>query len=274
MKISNELKTGVTVLVAVLILFVVLFKTGDLSFAKKSYMVKTRFDYVAGVKKLAPVRLSGVEVGEVQSLNILYDKERTYIEARLTIDRNVKLRKDSLATVAILGMMGEKYIEIQSGTSPDFITAGEMIGSQNPMGIDELMETYQEVGENIQDTLGDIRLLVDNFNGTLDENKPKLSRIMDNIEETSEYFVEFAEDIKHHPWKVLSKGKEKTPEELAQSRAERRARKLKEKQAEEAALLQIEDDEVDEVKEVVAQEPLKKKKKSKAKKGKFSSRRR
>jgi hypothetical protein len=62
---------------------------------------------------------------------------------------------------------------------------------------------------------------------TITENKPKIGNIFDNLEETSENFNEFSQDIKHHPWKILAKGKEMSKEELARERAERHAARKK-----------------------------------------------
>lgn len=216
------------VLLAFCALVGVLYKTGDLSVGKRGYVLRTRLVSAQGVKQFAPVRLSGVEVGEVRDLDFLYEADQTLIEARLWLQEEVRVRKDAVAVVNMLGLMGEKYVEIKAGSSTDFAKPGDLINSKEAVTTDELMEMFKEVGEDLKLALGDFREVFKNVDGILDENKPKFSRIMDNLEETTEYFKEFAEDVKHHPWKVLAKGKEKTPEELAKLRAERKARKLRE----------------------------------------------
>ena len=129
MKISNELKTGAVIFAAIVILCVILYKTGDISIGKKGYTVQTHVSFAAGVKKFAPVRLSGVEVGEVKDLRLLYDANSTVVEATLWLQDGVKLRKDSTAIVSTLGLMGEKYIEIKAGTAVEFAAPGESIQS-------------------------------------------------------------------------------------------------------------------------------------------------
>ena len=226
MKISNELKTGGFIFVAIVVLAVILFKTGDLTVAKKGYAVSTRITVAAGVKKFAPVRLAGVEVGEITDLKLVYEEAATVVEATLLIQDGVQLRTDSLAVISSLGLMGEKYIEIKAGTATEFVAAGGTIQSKTPVSLEDLMEEFQGLGDDLKLTLSDIRKLTNNANTLIDGNKSKLSRIMDNLESTTEYFNEFAEDVKHHPWKVLAKGKEKTPEELEKDRAARAARRL------------------------------------------------
>jgi len=225
-KISNELKTGIAVLVAGGILVMMMVQTGALSFSKNGYTVKTRFGQVAGLKKAAPVRLSGVEIGEVQKLTMIYEEGHTIVEAELWVEQDVKLRKDSKALVSTLGLMGEKYVEIDAGNSKEYQAPCDYMDTDDPVTTDELMALFMEVGDNLDKTLTDVRKLVNNSNSILDDNKPKIGKIIDNIEITTEYFSEFAEDVKYHPWKVLMKGKQKSKEELEKLRAERNAKRL------------------------------------------------
>lgn len=236
MKISNELKTGAVIFAAIAVLVTILFKTGDLDVGKKGYTVTANLGYVAGVKKFAPVRLAGVEVGEVRELKLLYGAGSTSVECALWVRDDVRLRRDSIAAVATLGLMGEKYIEVKPGVSPEFIEPGGTVNSREPVSLEDLFEDFRKIAADVKLTLGDFRNLVNNASGVLDENKPKIGRILDNLESTTEYFNEFAEDVRYNPWKVLAKSKEKTPEELEKLRAERKARKLGLPPPEEAAL--------------------------------------
>jgi hypothetical protein len=141
--------------------------------------------------------------------------------------------------------MGEKYVEIKPGVSPEFVEPGGSILARDPVNFDELMEKASKAMDEATLTMKDFRtlavhadeLLVEakpkvmgvltNLDGILAKNRPKLDNIMTNLEVTSEYFAEFSEDVRYHPWKVLAKGKEMTPEQLAQARAEREFKKAK-----------------------------------------------
>ncbi len=238
-KLSNELKTGIAVLVSVLILIGIFLKTGDVGVKPKGYTVSTRFQSAAGIKKFAPVRLAGVEVGEVRDVKLLYEADATVVEATIWVESQVKLRKDAEAMMASLGLMGEKYVEIRPGVSPEFVEPGGSIVARDPVNFDELMEKASVAMDEATATMKEFKtlavhadeLLVEakpkvmgvltNLDGILSKNRPKLDNIMSNLEVTSEYFKEFSEDVRHHPWKVLMKGKELTPEELAKDRAKR-----------------------------------------------------
>ena len=245
MKLSNELKTGIAVLGSVLILTGIFLKTGDIGVKPKGYTVKTRFQSAAGIKKFAPVRLAGVEVGEVRDVKLKYEDETTVVEAVIWVESQVKLRKDAEAMMSSLGLMGEKYVEIRPGVSPEFVEPGGTILARDPVNFDELMEKASKAMDEATVTMKEFRTLAVNANsllveakpkvmgiltnldGILSVNRPKLDSIMSNLEVTSEYFAEFSEDVKYHPWKVLAKGKEMTPEEMAKKRANREFEKAR-----------------------------------------------
>ena len=216
-RMTNEAKTGLLVLICAVALLMLVFKVGNFKLFQHGYTVKSQFHYTAGVKKHAPVRLSGVDVGEVRDIHLLYGEE-TLIELVLWMEDGVKLRADSKAYVTTLGLMGEKYIEIKAGTAAvGYAKPDDSIPSVDPVRLEELIELATKVAT-------DISKVANHVDEVVVENKPKLNRIFDNLEYTAENARDFTEDIKYHPWKVLMKGKEKTKEEVARGRAEQEAK--------------------------------------------------
>jgi len=236
-KVSNGLKTGAAVMFSVLVLLGIFYRTGDLSFGSKGYTVKTQFGFTAGLKKLAPVNLAGVEVGEVQELNLQYHNDATVVEAVIWLEEGVKLKDDSIALISTLGLMGEKYIEISPGRDGDFVEDGAVIDSKDPVNFEELINEAEvvlsELGDILKEARPKVSSVLTNLDGMLVENRPRINNILTNFELTSEYVMEFSEDIKYHPWKVLARGKQKTPEQLIRLREERIARKEAEGRGEE-----------------------------------------
>lgn len=226
-RMTNEAKTGVIVLVSAALLTGLLLKVGNFSLLQKGYTVKSRFHFTAGVKKHAPVRLSGVDVGEVKDIRLIYGDE-TLIELDLWLHDGVKVRIDSKAYVTTLGLMGEKYIEILAGTKDSgYAKDGELIPGEDPVRLEDLVETATKVAESIDAMAKDISTLSKSLDRTVRENRAKLDATFDNLEETSENFRDFSQDIKFHPWKVLVKGKERTKEELERERRERLAKRAR-----------------------------------------------
>ncbi len=227
-RMTNEAKTGIIVLVSAALLGVLVLKVGNFTLFQKGYTVKSRFHFTAGVKRYAPVRLSGVDVGEVKDIRLIYGDE-TLIELDLWLQDGVKVRLDSKATVTTLGLMGEKYIEVLAGTK-DAIYAkdGDLIPGEDPVRLEDLIEVATTVAEDISQMAKDISHLSKRIDETVADNRPKIDVIFDNLEETSENFKDFSQDIKYHPWKILAKGKEKSKEEMEKDRqkqlAERKQR--------------------------------------------------
>ena len=233
-KVTNEAKTGILVLVSLAVFGALILKVGNFALFKKGYEVKCQLHYSAGVKKHAPVRLSGVDVGEVRDIHILYG-DQTTIELVFLINEGVKLRLDSKAYVTTLGLMGEKYIEIKAGTPlAEYAKPGDMIPGQDPIRLEDLIETATKVatdigdmGRNISQTSKDVGKLVNHIDTAVENNKPKIDNIFTNLEDTSVKFKDFSQDIKFHPWKVLAKGKEKTRAEMDAETAKKKEERKK-----------------------------------------------
>jgi len=232
MAMSNEAKTGLMVLVCVAALAGLLIKVGKFNLFQHGYTVKTRFHFTEGVKKSSPVRLSGVEIGEVKSIQLIYGDAETLAEVVLWLHDGVKLHLDSMTTVATLGLMGEKYIEIRPGTSASpYAKEGDLIPGKDPLRLEDLVEIGTKVAGDISQMAKDISRVATHADGVLQDNRPKLDSIFDNLDETSENFRDFSQDIKYHPWKILFHGRETSKEQMDKDRAEHLAAKAKAKTA-------------------------------------------
>ena len=227
MKISNEFKTGIFVLICLAALLGLLIKVGNFTFFKKGMLLHTRFNFTGGVRANAPVRLSGVDVGVVRAIRLMNDAQETYAEVDLWIEEGIKVRKDSKATVSTLGMMGEKYVELRVGTSSEFTSENGMLESIDPVRLEELIEIGKKVAADVGVMAKDISRVVNHVDEAIQENRSKIDNIFSNFEETSENFNDFSQDVKYHPWKVLAKGKEVPKTEMARDRESRRLEKAR-----------------------------------------------
>jgi len=206
-KFSDELKVGALVVICVLVLGGLLYKTGALDFNKEGYEINVVFSIVAGVQENAPVRLAGVEIGKVKEINLAYE-EGTKVLVTLWLRENAKLRKDSTAYITALGLMGEKYIEVTAGSAgAEFLSECDTIIGEDPMQFDALAKKGETIAEALEDTLEQIKRLAMNSNIVLADNKEKVDAIFDNLEMTTANFKEFSEDVKKNPWKLMSKPK-------------------------------------------------------------------
>lgn len=204
MKISNELKTGIVVVAAILATAVFYIKTTNFK-AGEAYKVKTSFTYADGVKQDSIVKLSGIEVGRVTDIRFQYDPE-TKVEMELTIDQKARIHEDSIAFIATSGMIGDAYIGLTPGSATKpVVKAGGTIASEDPIEMRKLWKKADAIASNLDATLLQVKALAENANGILTDNRPKINSIVANIEQTAVNFKDFSQDLKEHPWKLLMK---------------------------------------------------------------------
>ena len=148
--IRQEIKIGLFLAVGLTILAAFIFVVGDLStlFEKKGYILYTHFNTVAGLEKKTLVRVAGVKVGTVEDITL----KGSRAEVAMNINSELEISRDSKATLASLGLLGEKYIEISPGVEEDIVQPGGTIGSLPPISFDQLGIILSSVGDDIKST--------------------------------------------------------------------------------------------------------------------------
>ena len=195
---TNEIKTGIVVIAAILVAIFFWLKTTSLQ--TQPYTIKTYFSIADGIKENSIVSLAGIEVGRVDKVNFVYQPEKTQVELTLLIDKKAKVRGDSIAFIGTTGFIGDAYIGITPGNSQTFLKHNATITSEDPVEMRMLMKRADKITQSLDVILGDVKTLVT-------DNREKVDNIVQNVEDTTTNFKEFSDDIKKHPWKLLMKGK-------------------------------------------------------------------
>jgi phospholipid/cholesterol/gamma-HCH transport system substrate-binding protein len=120
-----------------------------------SYDLKARFTNVGQLKLRAPVKIAGVRIGSVADVVLEPDKLDALVT--LSIDKHYnKIPDDSAAAVFTSGLLGDQYVAIQPGGSPDVFKNGdEVILTQSSMQLEELIGKYLVGGGDAAKTAGD-----------------------------------------------------------------------------------------------------------------------
>lgn len=113
-----------------------------------SYVVKARFTNVGALSVGAPVKMAGVAIGSVQSINA--DPVKLDALVTLAIDKRYnQIPDDSAAAVFTSGLIGTQYVAIQPGGSPDALKNGdEMVLTQSAMQIEDLIGKFLVSGSS------------------------------------------------------------------------------------------------------------------------------
>jgi phospholipid/cholesterol/gamma-HCH transport system substrate-binding protein len=208
---TNEVKTGLVVFLCLGILAGLTIMAGNFKLFQKAYSLNVVFSNASGIKKDAPVRLSGVEVGRVENVQLVYRKEGdTIVLVKLELDDSARVRQGAKASVTTLGLMGEKYIELSPGDKgSQLIKHGDTIQGKDPIDIDAIIEEATSTMQAAKDAMINISSLAKNLDKAVGDNRGNIDEIMNNLRRTTDNLEEFTDDIKRNPWKLLVKDKDK-----------------------------------------------------------------
>ena len=117
-------------------------KLGDVQlFGNDNYTLKAHFGSVSGLKLGASVNIAGVEVGKVTRISldpISYDAV-----VQMEIAPDVELQDDSIASIRTAGMIGDRYVSISPGGSPELLLPGsEIRETESSINLEELISKY------------------------------------------------------------------------------------------------------------------------------------
>jgi len=87
-------------------------------------VVYAAFDQTGGLKARAPIVISGVKVGQIDS--IVLDKNYR-ARVALDLDRNLQIPVDSSASIVTSGLLGDRYISLQLGGEDKYLKPGDEI---------------------------------------------------------------------------------------------------------------------------------------------------
>lgn len=171
---KTNVRVGLTVLAGIAVLTATIFIVGgkDFLFSRKTYYY-IQFDNVSGLSTGNPVQLNGVLVGKVDSIVLPEDTGETSLRLRISILERYapRIRSDSIARIQTLGLLGDKYIALTSGSpAGTVIERGGEIPAAQATGVDTLLASGGDAVDNIVATASSLsRILarVENGEGLL-----------------------------------------------------------------------------------------------------------
>jgi phospholipid/cholesterol/gamma-HCH transport system substrate-binding protein len=146
----RTIRLGMFIAGGVLLFIMVIYLIGGKqNMFTSSMKITTVFNDVKGLQEGATVRFTGIDVGAVNRLEILTDST---VLVEISLDRKVTkfIKKDSRATIASQGLMGNKLIIIMPGAADrPSIEEGDNLLSVEPVEIDDIIREIQISGERI-----------------------------------------------------------------------------------------------------------------------------
>jgi phospholipid/cholesterol/gamma-HCH transport system substrate-binding protein len=99
-------------------------------FPPKSYTVSAEFDDIGGLKVRSPVKIGGVQVGEVTAINLDEANFKAIVKMRIYHQFN-EIPDDSSAGIFTAGLLGDNYIAITPMYNTTFLKDGSVVEYTN-----------------------------------------------------------------------------------------------------------------------------------------------
>ncbi|HXI56559.1 MAG TPA: outer membrane lipid asymmetry maintenance protein MlaD [Polyangia bacterium] len=124
-----EILTGAFLMLGLAVLGYLSVSIGGLRLLPQdAYRVSARFSNVGDLKVRAPVKIAGVTVGRVESIELA----DYYGQTQLSVGRGVALPRDTIASVATAGLLGEAYVALSPGGAEANLRDGDRITHTEP----------------------------------------------------------------------------------------------------------------------------------------------
>lgn len=185
MKVSNEIKIGITVVIAIVVAYFGFRVMRDVPLFASSKIIYTKFDDVTGLLPGNIVAIKGFKVGSVSKMDFIQEEDSTLVT--LNIDEEIDIPVGSIATIVSPGPIGAKYIEIVKSDSDESYKNGDQITGVFGSGIlEEFAEKGEELTDDIISTIKNLDTLLVGVNNTLDgDSQENIKSTLKNISEST-----------------------------------------------------------------------------------------
>ena len=118
--------------------FIFAYTTSGYSTHVNGYNLSADFQNIEGISKGADVKMAGIKIGVVE--DIALEEESYYAILKLKISNDIAIPNDSNAIISTSGLIGNKFIKINPGSSDDnFKNGGKIRYTQSTINIEDLV---------------------------------------------------------------------------------------------------------------------------------------
>lgn len=186
-----------------------------------SHTLKIAYNFAGGIEVGSPVRVMGIKVGKVRSIDFQpdYKVPETGEEVKLVIAVSIDkkawptVRADSRFFINLAGVIGEKFLEISPGSlDKPQLEPGQVVRGEDPPRIDQLIsQSYALAGKVLEfvnqnegsviQTIETMNKLVTNFDKMLKQlektsRDPEVHRIVKNLSTIMEDGAFFSQSLR------------------------------------------------------------------------------
>lgn len=173
MKIRNEIKVGVVIIIAIGLLYfgINYLKGSDIFSNARTFYAK--YDRVDGLTRDNQVLVNGFKVGRVSSIDLMTDKKHTVLVTFEILQEDLDIPKGSIAKIVSQDLLGSKAIALDFSDSLNLHQSGDTLLSDMEMEIQAVVE------EKLKPLQEQMERLIDESRGVI----TKLSVTVENSNE-------------------------------------------------------------------------------------------
>lgn len=201
MALTSESKVGLFTLAGLFVFAAGILILGDFHIRSR-YPLYVYFDDAGGLPEKGPVKIAGVEVGQVDTIGLEGPRARVRIQLR----EDVAVHKGARAHVSSTGLIGSKCLDLSLGDpAAPVLQPGETLEGDPSLTFDEVMTKLGEflkedpktgaVAENLKTTIANFRKVSQALADSLGEQRAEMTEIVQNIRDVSAHAKRVAADL-------------------------------------------------------------------------------
>lgn len=139
-----EIASGIFLLLGVAALIWLAVRATDFGqdLGEDTYRISARFANIGDLRNRAPVKIGGVSVGMVESIRLDPVSFEALVDMQID-SRFGEIPNDTGASVLTSGILGDRYIGLEPGGSPDMLQDGdELFITQSALVLEQLIGKY------------------------------------------------------------------------------------------------------------------------------------
>lgn len=168
----------------------------------RTEILQAHFEKINGLQTGAPVTLSGVRIGAVDSIKFPPEPENGYVVVKIWVEQSAaeRVRTDSIMQIHSMGLLGDKFVALTPGTAAaPPATPDTVLASINPIDYEAILqrEGTDDLIANIMAISGSMRAIltsIENGHGLVSElvrgedaNQPKDRLTLESIQRTLDH---------------------------------------------------------------------------------------
>ena len=201
------LGVGSLILVASVIVIITIFMLGQKNqIFTTTVPIKVKFGDIGGLQEGASVRISGIDVGIVDKIQLPSSTEdKVMVELRVSKEAQKLIKQDSRATITTEGLVGSKIIQILPGSKESpVVKENGFIQGKRPTDFSAILESFENTShymEELASSVSAITSRIQSGQGTIgrlvydDELYQSLQKLTSSGDSTFSYIVNEGQEL-------------------------------------------------------------------------------